>query len=200
LLSRLQTLPQSENSLLNNQAASLARNKELAELDHQIEEEKKKFVQSMNSLISEAENWKQQYVLTAPSKGRVIYGSVLQENQYLAPNQDVFYIYAENSAYFGEMYLPQSDFGKIKTGQNVLIKVRSYPYEEYGYLHGKIKSISDIPVKDSVFLSRVEIFREPQDSLIRLKPGILADADIITEDQTILYRIWKNVMKNLKSN
>lgn len=200
LLSRLQTLPQSENSLLNNQAASLARNKELAELDHQIEEEKKKFVQSMNSLISEAENWKQQYVLTSPSKGRVIYGSVLQENQYLAPNQDVFYVYAENSAYFGEMYLPQSDFGKIKTGQNVLIKVRSYPYEEYGYLHGKIKSISDIPVRDSVFLSRVEIFREPQDSLIRLKPGILADADIITEDQTILYRIWKNVMKNLKSN
>src|SRR5690606_32303464 len=150
--------------------------------------------------ISEAENWKQQYILSSPSTGKVVFGSVLQENQYLAANEGVFHIYSDDQAYFGEMYLPQSDFGKIKAGQEVLIKVHSYPYEEYGYLHGTIKTISDIPVRDSVFLSRVEIVRTPQDSLIQLKPGILADADIITEDQTILYRIWKNVIKNLKKN
>lgn len=198
LLTKLQALPNSENAILNNQAASLARSKELAELDNQIEEEKKRFVQSMNSLISEIANWKQQYVLTSPDKGRVIYASVLQENQYLSQNEDIFYIYSENSDYFGEMYLPQRDFGRIKKGQEVLIKVRSYPYEEYGYLRGRINTISDIPIKDSVFLSRVEIFRDVQDSLIRLRPGTLADADIITEDQTILYRIWKNIIKSLK--
>jgi len=198
LLGKLQALPESEARMLNNRAASLARDKELAELDGRIEEEKKKFIQSMNSLISETENWKQQYVLVSPSRGKLVYGSVLQENQYLAPNRDLFYIYAETAPYFGEMYLPQSAFGKIRVGQDVLIKVRSYPYEEYGYLRGKIERISDIPVRDSVFLSRVEIAREPKDSVIRLKPGILADADIITEDQTILYRIWKNLVKNLK--
>lgn len=198
LLAKLQALPQSQNTILSNQAASLARGKELAELDNQIEEEKKKFVQSMNSLISEAENWKQQYVLSSPSNGRVIYSSVLQENQYLAQSAEIFFVYSENSNYFGEMHLPQRDFGKIKTGQDVLVKVRSYPYEEYGFLRGKIRSISDIPVRDSVFLSRVEILRSPQDSLIKLRPGTLADADVITDDQTILYRIWKNIVKSLK--
>lgn len=198
LLAKLQALPQSENTILTNQAASLARGKELAELDNLIEEEKKKFVQSMNSLISEAENWKQQYVLSSPSNGRVIYSSVLQENQYLSQSVEIFYVYSENSNYFGEMHLPQRDFGKIKTGQDVLVKVRSYPYEEYGFLRGKIRSISDIPVKDSVFLSTVEILRSPQDSVIKLRPGTLADADVITDDQTILYRIWKNIVKSLK--
>lgn len=198
LLTKLQILPQSENTILNNQAASLARSKELAELDNQIEEEKKKFVQSMNSLISEAENWKKQYVLSSPAKGRLIYGSVLQENQYLMQSAEIFYIYSETSNYFGEMYLPQRDFGRIKNGQDVLIKVRSYPYEEYGFLRGKITSISDIPVRDSVFLSRVEIHRTPQDSLITLRPGTLADADVITDSQTVLYRISKNIVKILK--
>jgi len=200
LLAKMQALPQSEAGILNNRAVSLARNRELAELDGRIGEEKKKFAQSMNSLISEAENWKQRHVLVAPSGGKVVYASVLQENQYLAASRDVFYIYAETGSYFGEMYLPQSAFGKIRAGQDVLIKVRGYPHEEYGYLRGKIERISDIPVRDSVFLSRVGIRREPKDATIRLKPGLLADADIITEDQTILYRIWKNVVKSLKRN
>lgn len=198
LLAKLQILPQAESMILSNKAGALARDRELAELDNKIEEEKKKFVQSMNSLISEAENWKQKYVLSSTSKGRVVYGSVLQENQYLVQSTEVFYIYAENSNYFGEIHLPQRDFGRIKIGQDVLIKVRSYPYEEYGFLRGKIASISDIPVRDSIFLSKVKIQRTPQDSLIKLRPGTLADVDIITDDQTILYRLWKNITKSLK--
>lgn len=198
LLTKLQGLPQSESIILNNQAASLARSKELAELDNQIEEVKMKFIQSMNSLISETEIWKQQYILTSSSRGRVIYGSVLQEGQHLTQTTEVFYVYSQNSSYFGEMYLPQRDFGKIQIDQEVLIKLRSYPYEEYGFLRGKIKSISAIPVRDSVFLSKVQIIRAPQDSIIELRPGALADADVITDDQTVLYRIWKNVVKSLK--
>ncbi|MGO3654983.1 MAG: HlyD family secretion protein, partial [Sphingobacterium sp.] len=138
LLTKLQGLPQSESIILNNQAASLARSKELAELDNQIEEVKMKFIQSMNSLISETEIWKQQYILTSSSRGRVIYGSVLQEGQHLTQTTEVFYVYSQNSSYFGEMYLPQRDFGKIQIDQEVLIKLRSYPYEEYGFLRGKI--------------------------------------------------------------
>lgn len=199
-LTKLQALPHSENTILNNQAASLARSKELAELDNEISEEQKKFVQAMNRLISDVEFWKQQYILSAPRKGKVIYASTLQKNQYLNQNEIIFYISPENSDYFGEMYLPQHDFGRIKIGQSVLIKVRSYPYEEYGFIRGQVAFISDIPVRDSVFLSKVEIYWTPHDSAIKLRPGILADADVITDDQTILYRIWKNIVKSLKKS
>lgn len=196
LIAKKQVIPLAENNLLNNQSASLARIKELSDLDNKISDEKKKFYQSLNSLISEIENWKKQYVLVAPSSGYVIYGSAFQENQFLPISSDVFYINSKNERYYGEMQLPQLEFGKIKIGQEVMIKVRGFQYQEYGYLKGRIRSISDIPIKDSLFLSMVSIERKPQDSLIRLRPRLLADVEIITDEQSILTRIWRNLTKN----
>ncbi|EEI92472.1 hypothetical protein HMPREF0765_2087 [Sphingobacterium spiritivorum ATCC 33300] len=196
LISKKQGIPLAENNLLNNQSASLARIKELSDLDSKISDEKKKIYQSLNSLISEIENWKKQYVLVAPSSGYVIYGSAIQENQFLPISSDVFYINSKNERYYGEMQLPQLEFGKIKIGQEVMIKVRGFQYQEYGYLKGRIRSISDIPIKDSLFLSMVSIERKPQDSLIRLRPRLLADVEIITEEESILKRIWRNLTKN----
>jgi len=197
LISKKQSVPLAENNILSNHSASLARIKELSELENQISDEKKKFYQSLNSLISEIENWKKQYVLVAPSSGYVVFGSSLQENQFLSAGTEVFYINSKNGEYYGEMLLPQLDFGKVKVGQQVMIKVRGYQYQEYGYLKGRIRSISDIPIKDSLFLSMVNIEREPKDSLIRLRPRLLADAEIITEEQSILKRIWNNLTKSL---
>jgi len=110
----------------------------------------------------------------------------------------LFYVNANKDDYYGEILIPQVKSSKVKVGQDVLIKVQSYPYQEYGYLRGKINYISDIPIKDSVFFSRVILTRNEQDSVIRLKPGILADADVITEDQSIFKRIWLNLTKSLK--
>src|SRR6185503_18210577 len=92
----------------------------------------------------------------------------------------------------------QMSMGKVKEGQQVLIKLRSYPFEEYGMLKGRIKYISDVPYKDSVFLSRVDFkFRKTSDMKrpIHLKQGMIADAEIVTQDATILQRIGRNIIK-----
>ncbi|KGE13340.1 HlyD family secretion protein [Sphingobacterium deserti] len=198
LLIKRQSIPQMENTIINNQGSMLSKDKELSEIDNQIMEERKKFVQALNSFISEGENWKKQYVLTAPVSGKLIYSSFLQENQLIKMGEELFYINPNNEEYYGEMFIPQASSSKVKRNQEVLIKVRSYPYEEYGYLRGKIAYISDIPVRDSVFFSRVDVLRHEKDSLIKLKPGILADAEIITEDQSVFKRIWLNLTKSLK--
>ena len=168
------------------------------DIDNQIFEEQKKFVQSLNSFISEAETWKKQYILTSPSAGKLIYGEFLQANQQVQVGQKLFYINPPDEHYYGEILLPQESSARIKRGQQILINVRSYPYQEYGYLRGRVGYISDIPIHDRVFLCKVELTRTTQDSLIRLKPGLLGDAKIITEDKSILRRIWDNLTKNLK--
>jgi len=198
LLSKKQSIPQMENNLINYEGHILSKNKEIIEIDNQISEEQKKFVQALNSFISEAEIWRQKYILTSPVQGKVIYGSFLQENQLVKANQELFYINPGNEQYYGELRLPQSHFAKVKKGQQVLIKVRSFPYHEYGYLHGEIDNISEIPMQDSIFYSRVQIIRSQKDSLIILKPGIYGDAEIITEDKSIFKRIWENLTKSLK--
>ncbi|MFZ4260627.1 HlyD family efflux transporter periplasmic adaptor subunit [Sphingobacterium sp. HJSM2_6] len=191
-------MPQIENNLISNQGNLLAKDKELSEIKNQIFEEEKKFSQSLNSFISEAENWKKQYIISSPSDGYLVYGNFLQENQFIKSGEPLFYVHTEKDDYYGEVFLQQSNTSKVKKGQKVLIKIRSFPYQEYGYLTGKIDYISDIPLKDSVFLTKVTLVRTDQDSVIKLKPGILADAEIITVDQTIFFRIWLNLSKSLK--
>ncbi|WP_316820456.1 HlyD family secretion protein [Pedobacter gandavensis] len=198
LLIKRQSLPQMENNIIINQGNLLSKNKELSEIDYQRLEEEKKFIQSLNSFISESENWKKLYVLTSPSKGKVIYGSFLQENQFLKAGRELFYINPNNEEYYGEMFIPQGNSSKVKRNQEVIIKVRSYPYQEYGYLRGKIYYISDIMIHDSVLFSKVKLIRSDLDSIIKLKPGVVADAEILTEDESIFKRIWSNLTKSLK--
>ena len=198
LLAKRQTIPQMENNLIAYEGNILSKKRELSDLSNQINEERKKFVQALNSFLSEAETWKRQYILTSPVNGKLIYGSFIQENQPVKVDQPLFYVNPNNDQYYGELLLPQVVSAKVKNGQKVLIKVRSYPYQDYGYLNGKIDYISDIPMQDSVFFAKVSLIRSDTDSLIILKPGIFGDAEIITEDKSIFNRIWDNLTKNLK--
>ncbi|MBB2953468.1 HlyD family secretion protein [Sphingobacterium sp. JUb56] len=198
LLAKRQSIPLTENTIISNQSNLLSKDKELSEINNQMFEEEKKFFQSLNTFISDAENWKKQYVISSTSRGTLQYGDFLQENQLVKVGEELFYVNANNNDYYGEILIPQGLSSKVKMGQDVLIKVQSYSFQEYGYLRGKIQYISDIPIKDSVFFSKVVLVRSEQDSVIKLKPGILADADIITEDQSIFKRIWLNLTKSLK--
>lgn len=198
LLTKRQSIPQTENTIISNQSNRLSKDKEMSEINNQMFEEEKKFYQSLNTFISDAENWKKQYVITSTSKGVLIYGDFLQENQLVKVGDELFYVNANKDDYYGEILIPQRKSSKVKIGQDVLIKVQSYPYQEYGYLRGNIDYISDIPIRDSVFFSKVILTRNEQDSVIKLKPGILAEADVITEDHSIFNRIWLNLTKSLK--
>jgi HlyD family secretion protein len=163
---------------------------------------KLKFGQALNSLISQAEDWKRKYVLTAPQTGRLMFAEMIQENQLLVADQQVFYINSGNETFFGEMAISQNNLGKVEAGQEVLIKLKSYPFEDYGILKGKIKYISEVPRRDSIFMSRVEFqVKKPLDlkRSIHLRQGMLADAEIVTQDATLLQRITHNLLKVLQN-
>ena len=96
------------------------------------------------------------------------------------------------------MNIPQASMGKVKEGQQVLIKLRSYPFEEFGMLKGQIVNISDVPFRDSVFLSKVDFKLTKTPDIrgsIHLKQGMIADAEIVTQEATIMQRISRNIIK-----
>jgi hypothetical protein len=131
-----------------------------------------------------------------------VFAGTVQENQVVSPGNNVFYINAGNTDYFGEMSIPQNNSGKVRTGQTVLIKLKSFPFEEYGMIKGKLSYLSDVPYHDSVFLSKVtfKLVKSPDpQKQIHLKEGMNADAEIITEDATILQRITRNLIKALRN-
>ncbi|WP_426582186.1 HlyD family secretion protein [Mucilaginibacter sp. R-33] len=190
-------LIQSEAALITAKTNLLAKQKEILELDNQVIEEKTKFSQALNSLISQMEDWKNQYVLSASQSGKITFAGNIQQNQMVSPSTEIFYINQSNTTYFGDMSIPQDNMGKLKQGQQVLIKLRSYKFEEYGILKGRIIYISEVPYRDSVFSSKVsfETINPTIKKSIRLRQGMIADADIITDDATLLQRLTRNLIR-----
>ena len=197
-LAKKSQLVQTDAALITANTNFASKEKELLELNNQIAQEMLKFMQALNSLISQMQDWRSKYVLTASQSGRLEFANIIQENDVLAAGQEVFYINPGNEQFFGEMMVPQASMGKVKQGERVLIKLKSYPFEEYGMLKGTIQYISDVPYKDSVFLSRVNFNISKISDMkrpIHLKQGMMADAEIVTQDASILERICRNVIK-----
>ncbi|MCZ4224450.1 HlyD family secretion protein [Pedobacter rhodius] len=195
-------LQQSETSVLNNLSAYSAKEKELLDLRHTIAEEQAKFVQALNQCITESDNWIMQHILIAPVSGKVGFAGIVQQNQNIQSGQEVFVINPGNTDFFGEIQIPQYNMGKIYKGASTLIKMRSYPYEQYGMIRGKLTYISDVAYRDSVFIAKVSFEQfENKDAnhKIILKNGMLADAEIITEESSLLQRFFRNITKMMNS-
>ncbi|MEH6306580.1 HlyD family efflux transporter periplasmic adaptor subunit [Olivibacter sp. CPCC 100613] len=195
LLSKQQPLQQISSNILASQANLTARSKELVELENKIRTEQTSFVQALNSIISEMEKWKQQYVLIAQQDGELVFSGIVQEKQYIEAGQPIFYINPKSTNYFGEMHVGQNNMGKVRNGQRVLISMNSYPYEEYGKVEGKILMITDVPYRDSTYISRVQLFLRGENTGIRLKIGMTGNAEIITEDASLLKRLGRNISR-----
>jgi len=201
LIAKKFPLEQTEAALLTNSTAYQSKEKDLLELDNLIQEQRFKFMQSLNSMISLTEEWKNKYVLSASQFGKVIFSGIIQENQVVNINQEIFYINSGNDTFFGEMVIPQYNMGKIKQGQKVLVKLRSFPFEEYGAMEGRISKIADVPTKDSIFSSKVDFINGQYSEMERpvaLKNGMLADAEVITEDASLIQRLYRSLIKMLR--
>lgn len=200
LIAKQYPIQQLKSSILVNGSSYLSKQKELVELENEVKDEKIKFSQALSSILSEIYSWKNKFILSASQDGKVAFVGVPQINKYVNAGDEIFYVYPEiSSGFFGEMIISQYNMGKISSGQHVLIKLNSYPYEEYGVLKGVISSISEVPFRDSVFLSRVALQAKTSKlkKAINLKTELSGQAEIITEDASLLKRIYRNMTKLL---
>lgn len=189
---------QTASALISNLTAQRAKQKDILELNKQVAEERDKFLQALNTLQSETNTWKIKYIITAPVSGRVFFVSTLQENQAVGNGQELFYVAPPNTHYFGELRIPQQNAGKVQTGQNVIIKLAGFPYQEYGVVRGRIVNISNISVNDSVFLAKVALpigLKTTYGKTLSYKTGMTASAEIITEDNRLFEKLFYQLRK-----
>lgn len=189
---------QTASALVNNTSAQRAKQRELLELDKQVAEERDQFLQSLNTLQSATEAWQAKYILLAPVSGRVFFPGVIQENQTVATNQELFYVAPPSTSYVGELRVPQQSAGKVRVGQDVLVRFAGFPYQEFGAVRGRITAIADIPFKDSVFLAQVALPRSLKTTYgnsLAYKTSMTASADIITTNNRLLEKLFYQLRK-----
>lgn len=200
LINKKMNIPQMTSSIISNRNQQNTLQKEMMELDNQISQQRALFIQLLNGYKNMVEEWKQKYLLLAPVSGKFVYTGFLQENQQLQANQVIGFITNESNQYFVEMTIPQTNFGKVKPGQDVLLKFASYPAQEFGSVKGRIEYIKNIP-SDSGYLAKVSLpegLTTNYKKTILFTEGLMAQAEIITEKKRLSDRFmsgFRNLIK-----
>ncbi len=192
-----------EFTITENKTLRLSKQRDFLDLDKMLFEQTKALEQSLNVLNSSIIDWKNRFLLTAPTSGIVRFPELLQESQHLKVNTEFCFIGEKQSDFFGAIKIPQSNFGKVKVGQKVLIKFNGFPYEEFGSLDGKIESIASIPnVEGDKFYAIVSLpgsLLTNQGEKLEFKDGMLGIAEIVTEDMSLAQRIFYDIKRVMSS-
>jgi multidrug efflux pump subunit AcrA (membrane-fusion protein) len=165
-------------------------------INNQIEDTRlfKNSVQSFIQLKQSLKQWKQKYLLEADIDGKVSFINAWTENQNVAQGDLLFTIIPQNSQDFiAKIKAPIQNSGKIKTGQEVRIKLFNFPEEEYGSLYGIVQSMSALPNEEGLYLINVSLLnglRTSYDITIPFKSEMRGSAEIITEDLRLIERFF----------
>lgn len=119
----------------------------IGELEVQKEQERRAVVADLATAIDQArtaiEEWKQKYALISPMDGTLTYNDYWKVNQNVTEGSKVFSIVSNTSdSIIAKIKIPLEGAGKVQPGQRVNIRLDGYPYLEYGFLTGKVVSLS----------------------------------------------------------
>lgn len=135
-----------ENTSLKMQIDDTRHRIEMLKLE-QVEAEQKHrmdLIAGYNELLAGIMRWKLTYTFSSPFKGTLEYLNFWRENDFVAVGTAVFSVLPADNPILGQVYLPSQGAGKVKTGQEVIIKLNNYPYIEYGSITGTVKTISGV--------------------------------------------------------
>lgn len=192
--------------ILKNQAASISQTREAIananrnskgnQITRSTEESKllRNTLQSYNQLRKAINDWENLYVFKSEINGKVSLLNYWSKNQTVNQGDVVFTIVPiENKNYVAKIRAAALNFGKIKEGQKVNIKLQNYPEAEFGMLKGTVSHISLTPSEEGLYLIDVSLPEKLITSYkkeIEFQQEMSGTSEIITEDLRLLERFF----------
>jgi hemolysin D len=81
-------------------------------------------------------------ILRAPVAGTVQTSAITSVGQVVMQGEEVMRIVPADAGIEIECYLPNKDIGFVKTGQEAIVKVESFPFTRYGTLGARVTRVS----------------------------------------------------------
>lgn len=199
VLSKKVVLQRVLTDILSNNIAVNAKKKELVELANQRSEEIERLKQSVYALINGLNSWRNQHLLVAPTLGIIEFQNNLHEKLIFDSGNPLFYIMPKEQTYRGTLRIAQTNSGKVRMGQQILIKFDSYPFEEYGVVNGVVANVSQlIAAENNEYFALVDLpngLRTIHGKELVYKYGMKANAEVITEDLRFIERIFYTIRR-----
>lgn len=190
----------------------------LLDTENQYADSRRTLENQLNNLAAQLstsiQTWELNYVLTAPIDGHISFANYWAENQNVSAQQEIFTVIPhEQGEIIGKAILPIARSGKVKIGQKVNIRFQNFPENEFGIVRGIVENISQVPVdvinsltgiRESSYVVSIRLpdgLKTNYNKSLPFQPQMQAQADIITEDLSVLQRfflplkkIWKEGM------
>ena len=148
----------------------------------------------LNRVKSSIDSWERKYTLTSPIDGKVSFIQDLKKDVFYEGNAVV--ITPIDKSFYATIQIPFIGAGKVEEQQRVIIKLNDYPYREYGVLEGILKDFSPV-AGENYYLGKVEIDQKSistHGKKIKIKENMRGIGEIITNDRSILGRIFERII------
>jgi multidrug efflux pump subunit AcrA (membrane-fusion protein) len=152
---------------------------------------------SVYNIENSLRNWQQNYLITAPADGKLVFLKNLVENQYLTTADTLFSVMPEQEKFIATVDIPVRGMGKAGIGQKVIIKLDDYPYQEFGMLEGQVQSVfPSLNVKYyRVLVSLPKGLESTYKQAFNCKSEMAGTAEIVTADLRLIERAFYGFRK-----
>lgn len=131
--------------------------------------------------------------LTAPVSGVVQQLAFHSEGGVVMEGQPIMILAPLNDTIEVDAMVANKDIGFVKAGQDVVVKIESFPYTRYGYLTGKVQHVSLDAIEDEklglIFNARVALDQQKimiENTSVPLSAGMNVTAEIKTGKRRVI--------------
>lgn len=146
---------------------------------------------------------KEKSTIRANATGYYYAAQHIKPGTYIQEGTTLGTIYPEQeSRYYAEIYVENSNIGKVKEGQRVKFEISAYPSSEYGYFTGVVENISkDISIDSqngyAYYLVQVScdnmIVKNADGDEASLVNGMACEAKIIIDEKNVLTYLLEKI-------
>ncbi len=192
VLGQNQQLLQSQSALTQAQNQSQTQIAETnSAFNNQIITAEKRIIELENNLVK-AKQILAQTTITAPVDGTILSLTVKTIGGVVNAGQQLAQIVPEKVPLYVDAALDNQDIGFVKSGQRVVVKVATYPFQRYGYLEGTVENISPDAIQDDkkglIYKAKIKLNddKSSKQNQLKLLPGMSVSAEITTGQRRII--------------
>ena len=177
----------------------------MAERQMGMEERTRSLQQATLQVKGAIDQWRHQYVLTAPIDGMLSWKTGVSEGQYLPGGASPGTIIpAQGLGLVAMCAIPVAGAGRVRPGNQVLVDLDAFPPEEFGRLEGKVKTIARLPDanREGAFFYQIEAalpdtLRTSYGKILPFRQNMTGTARIFTKDRRLLERLLGKILEKM---
>lgn len=196
-----------DNLITSTQITINGLEQDIFNLEVDFVQQKKKYENELRSLydnlLSQFKQFEYTYILKSPVDGKVAFTKYWSINQNVTSGELVFTIIpSDPKGLIGKVSLPIQRSGEAKIGQDVIIKLDNYQYNEYGTINGKVKSISPV-LSNQTYIVEISLnsgLTTNYGKKLEFSQEMTGMAEIVTKDMRLIEKLIQPIRYIFKQN